>query len=75
MILPGVPDGLMGQERYKDLREADHERLIRAASNPQPKRWPWSGQVLRRFGLAIVRIGDQMVKWGLALQGCSRSQI
>ncbi|MBI1878431.1 MAG: hypothetical protein HYR94_09425 [Chloroflexi bacterium] len=71
-MLPGVRDSVIGQERYKDLlREAECDRLIQIASNPQPNRWQRSSRVLHRIGLAIVRIAAKMVKWGLKLQGRS----
>lgn len=68
-MLPGERDIVMRQEQFQDLlREAKHERLIQVASNPQPNRGQWIGQVLHWIGLAIVRIGAKVVKWGLKLQ-------
>ena len=53
---------LIRQEQYKDLlREAERERLIRAAGLRQPGNWR-----LRRK--VAGWIGAQMVRWGWKLQ-------
>lgn len=55
-------DFLVRQEQYKDLlREAEHERLIRAAGLQQPGNWRLHRKVANR-------IGAQMVSWGCKLQ-------
>ena len=71
-MLPGERDIVMYQERYQDLlREAKQERLIQMARSQQPNQWWWFRKVPDWIGLAILRIGAKMVKWGLKLQGRS----
>ena len=55
-------DFLVRQEHYKDLlREAEHERLIRATRLRQPGNWRLPRKV-------ADWIGAQMVRWGWKLQ-------
>jgi hypothetical protein len=55
-------DFLMRQEYYKDLlREAEHERLIRAAGLWHSGNW-------RLHRKVADWIGAQMVRWGWKLQ-------
>ena len=61
-MLPNYLDFLVCQEQYKDLlREAECERLIRAAGLRQPGN--------RRLHRKVAGwIGTQMVRWGWKLQ-------
>jgi hypothetical protein len=61
-MFPNDRDLTVQRERYKDLlREAEKERLIRAAGLRQ------SGH--RRLGRTVAGwLGAQMVKWGRKLQ-------
>jgi hypothetical protein len=53
----------LAQEHYKELlREAEHERLIRAAGLRQPGNW-------KLYRKVADWVGDQMVRWGYKLQG------
>ncbi|MFN8454535.1 MAG: hypothetical protein U0401_07650 [Anaerolineae bacterium] len=71
-MVPSERDIVMHQEQYRDLlREAEQERLIRMVRSQQPTLRPLSDQFLRWIGLAILRIGAEMVKWGLKLQRCN----
>ena len=55
-------DLLFRQEQYKDLlREAEQERLIRAAGLRSPVNW-------RLHRKVAEWIGAQMVRWGCKLQ-------
>ena len=60
--MPSRNDFLIRGEHYKDLlREAERERLIRAAGLGQPG----DGGLLRQV---VGWIGAQMVRWGSKLQ-------
>ena len=61
-MFPNDRDLIVYRERYKELlREAEQERLIRAAGLRQP-----GSRRLRRT--AAGWLGAQMVKWGRKLQ-------
>ncbi len=61
-MLPSHRDFLVRQEQYQDLlREAEQERLIRAAKLFKVHEWGLLGQTANW-------LGSYVVKWGLKLQ-------
>lgn len=70
-MFPNDKDFRVAQERYKDLlREAERERLIRAAGLRQPRNWGLHRKLLSWIGDRMVGWGWKLQRYGVALPPC-----
>lgn len=64
-------DPLVRQEQYKDLlREAEHERLIRAAGLRQLGNWKPPRKVAGWIGNQMISWGHKLQSYGMASSAC-----
>lgn len=64
-------DPLVHQEQYKDLlREAERERLIRAAGLRQPGNWKSARKVAGWIGNQMISWGHKLQSYGMASSAC-----
>jgi hypothetical protein len=62
---------LLVQEHYKEmLREAEHERLIRAAGLRQPGNWRLRRKIANWIGARLVSWGWKLQRYGTTPPPC-----